>query len=106
MTLRALADVQSGRLRDGERALRGLAMSHEEAQLHLAMLLAATRRGAEAREILEEMRKSNGPLSDDARLQLMTPPFSGDLDRRAELHDEIEDTWIKREAKKLLDPGE
>jgi hypothetical protein len=103
MMLRALADVQSGRLRDGERALRDLAVADDEAKFHWAILLDATRRGSEAKGLLEEVRLGDGPLSDDARLHLMGPSFAPEPHRLKELHDGIRDPWIKREAEGLLE---
>ena len=99
---RALADAQSGRLRDAETSLRSLAETSSEASLHLALLLIATRRQAEGITRLERLRADNDEQGDAARYQLMLQTGEDNNERRLLLYSEMTDPWIRREAETLL----
>ena len=100
--LTALADAQSGRMRDAEQALTKLAEWSEEAQLHLALFQIATRRHQKGLSLLESLRASNGDFADAARHQLMVHCETREEATLEALFDEIEDPWIRREAETLL----
>ena len=103
--LRALADAQSGRVRDAEATLRQLARQSDEADLHLGILLMATRRQRDGLEHLESLRARGGQFADAARFQLLAcRSYGTKLERRSVL-DEIQDPWIRREARVLLGDG-
>lgn len=108
--VRALADNALGRLRQGERALRELTTpgAHvsadlaAKATLHLAALLAATRRGQGAIPLLERLVQRPSAHRDEGRLILAQLLLPVDEPRARAVAAEIEDAWIRREAESRL----
>ena len=101
--MRALADAQMGRVRDAEKTLHELAATSDEAALHLALLLLATRRIQDGLKHLLTLRTKGGPEADAARFQLLIHGEGESIPEPESLLEEITDPWIRREALSLLD---
>ncbi len=102
LLLRARADLSLGRPRDAERALRDLQRSPAvaaRAALHLAGLLTATRRAAEAERLLEGLAEGAGAEADEARAALVEVSLRrGDEARAARWAEAIADPFVAREV--------
>lgn len=103
--LKALADAQSGRIRNAETTLRSLAEDSAEAKLHLALVMMATRRQEAGALLLEAIRRSDDDFGDAARFELMLYYAELEPAQLPALLDEIRDPWIHREDRSLLDAG-
>jgi SAM-dependent methyltransferase len=103
--MKALADAQSGRIRNAETTLRTLAEDSSEAKLHLALVMMATRRQEAGALLLEDLRHSNDAFADEARYELMLYYAEPEPTQLPTLLEEIQDPWIHREALSLLDAG-
>ena len=98
---RALADLLQGRTRNAESALRALLrhpLHKSRAQLHLALVLLATRRVEEAEALLHQACESSDSAADEARVVLAERALSAGRVAVADaLIQGIKDPWMKRE---------